>query len=394
MFCRFPTSSAEFASSFAKLIALVIGALISLQLLFVAETKGAWMKAANYDNPVTRQQHFDLGLSYAGMVVHTMWDSTWRGSGVVGNNPRCIIMSAHQFENAGVFLDPAVQNLYVRSGTNYLNNPGTSVRISQIIRHPTRTAPGVRTDSVIAILESDLPGAIPAAIAVARPTVNDVLDIIGFGNQGKAWIGGWGYIIPTSGDIIGGKAPVYALDGVQIQTKFLANSAQPLIFNATPGDSGGGLLNAQRQLCGNLSNITGPTNNCSTYSVDLISISSWIEQVTSPYNVDPTLHIQHVAGQIVVKVTGAPILHATGTWTLERSTGLEDWDVSDEQFTGNTCVISPTEAREFYRLRFVPSPPAALAVQAAETRKAEEALKRVSRIVLPKINNLLLPRSQ
>ena len=67
------------------------------------------------------------------------------------------------------------------------------MRISQIIRHPTRTAPGVGKDVVIAILESDLPGAIPATIATVQPVVAEVLDIIGFGNPGAASVSSWGY---------------------------------------------------------------------------------------------------------------------------------------------------------------------------------------------------------
>ena len=223
-----------------RFLAAFLAALLSL----VGESQAAWMKTANYNNLVTRQQHFDLGLSYAGTVVHLVWGTTVVGSAVVVNNPRCILMAAHEFENGpgGTFQDPATDNFFIRTGPNYLTNPGSSVRISQIIRHPTRTAPGVGKDVLIAILESDLPGAIPATIAPAQPAVTEILDIIGFGNQGTASVSSWGYIVPTSGDIIAGKAPVYAADSATIETRFIANSTQPLIFNATPGDSGGGLL--------------------------------------------------------------------------------------------------------------------------------------------------------
>lgn len=367
---------------------------VASMALLAGQSKGAWMKAANYDNLTTRQQHFDLGLSYAGTVVHTMWDTTWRGSGVVVNNPRCIVMSAHQFENAGAFLDPAIQNLFVRVGTNYLTNPGSSVRISQIIRHPTRTAPGVGLDVVIAILESDLPWAIPTTIATVQPSVNDVMDIVGFGNQGKSSISSWGYIIPTSGDIIGGKAPVYANDAATIETEFLANSSQPLIFNATPGDSGGGLFNAQRQLCGTLSQISTPSNSAGTYSVDLISIAPWIRGITAPYNLAPTLQIQKNGNQITLKAWNAPIATSAGNWVLDKGNILGDWLPAGVPFIGNTCVLSTSEPREFYRLRFVPTPQAALDWQAAQGRQVEAHLKAAPRIELPTTNNLMLRGSR
>ena len=165
-----------------RFLAAFLAALIPL----AGESRAAWVKTANYNNPVTRQQHFDLGLSYAGTVVHLMWENNVRGSGVVVNNPRCLAMAAHEFENAGVFLDPTTEDFFIRTGPNYLTNPGSSVIISQIIRHPTRTAPGVGTDSVIAILESNLPGAIPATIATVEPAIGQILEMIGFGNQGTA----------------------------------------------------------------------------------------------------------------------------------------------------------------------------------------------------------------
>ena len=333
-----------------------LAAFLAVLLPLAGESQAAWMKTANYTNPVTRQQHFDLGLSYIGTVVHLMWGTTFVGSAVVVNNPRCILMAAHEFENGpgGTFQDPATDSFFIRTGPNYLNNPGSSVRISQIIRHPTRTAPGVGKDVVIAILESDLPGATPTTIAPAQPAVAEVLDIVGFGNQGTASVSSWGYIVPTSGDIIGGKAPVFAIDSATIQTKFLANSAQPLIFNSTPGDSGGGLFNSQRQLCGTISNSTTPTATASTFSVNLIAISAWIQQVTTPYDppIAPTLQMQLNAGQMTLTAVGTPVSQNGGHWILQRSGTLGTWTDVEEPFIGNVCVTPVTGPSEFYRLRW------------------------------------------
>lgn len=370
---KFRVNSSEVAESLAAIPCLLTAALrtgisarfispltmkalraMALLCLLAKTSDAALMKTANYNNPVTRQQHFDLGKSYGGTVVHLMSGTNFAGSGVVVNNSRCVVMAAHEFENGpgGTFQDPTTENFYVRTGPNYLNNPGTSIRISQLIRHPTRTAPGVGTDSAIAILESDLPGAIPTSIAGTQPVISEVLDLVGFGDQATASVSSWSYITPTSGDIIAGKAPVDTIDSGIIKTRFLANSTQSLIYNGTPGDSGGGLFNSQRQLCGTLSQASSIAGSANTYSVNLISISPWIQQITSPYNVTPTLHIEKNANQVALKAFGSALTLNGGSWLPQKSTNLVDWVDTAEQFSGNTCSITTSEPTVFYRLRW------------------------------------------
>ena len=141
-------------------------------------------------------------------------------------------------------------------------------------------------------------------------------------------------------------------------------------------------------------NASSPGNSANTYSVNLISISPWIQQVTTPYNVPPTLHLQRNGGQVALTAFNAPISQDAGQWIAQKSTNLVDWADTVEPFVWNKCVISTSQSHEFYKLRWVPVSPAVQAGKAAQARQAEASLPKASPMAWPPANNLLLPPPQ
>ena len=115
-------------------------------------------------------------------MVSVSLDGSFKATGVVVNNPRCVLVTAHQTEEGNAFLNLDAHEFTVNTSANYLNNAqGSSIKVSQIIRHPSRTSPGSGTDAAIFILETDLPGAKPAKIATTAPTSGTILKLIGYG---------------------------------------------------------------------------------------------------------------------------------------------------------------------------------------------------------------------
>jgi len=314
-----------------------------------SQSKGGLMTAANYNNPVTRQQHLDLGSSFNGTVVYIKVNGAFGGSGVVINNSRCVLVAAHETEENGAFWNLDTHEYIVGSGTNYLNSPGATVKVSQLIRHPTRTSPDIGTDLAILILESDLPSAKPTSIATITPAVGDILKLVGFGHPGIGKSGGSGLLTP-SGEILGGYAPVNAIEnGTRIKTRFSTTSSVPLIFNATPGDSGGGLFNSQNQLCGTITNGTTPATSAITLA-PLLSLASnfdWIQEVTVLFGRPPELRIEP-AGTAMRLTWNAE----SAGYRLQTSDDLVGWTNLGSVITAPGTYDDPiaSRPRQFYRL--------------------------------------------
>jgi|GEM_PF-2470081 len=200
------------------------------------------------------------------------------------------------------------------------------------------------------ILEAELPGAVPASVATQTPLVGEILQLIGYGIPAIASFTSWGYLDAT-GDIIGGRAPVNTIDSVTIKTRFAINSSTPLIFNGTPGHSGGGVFNSQRQLCGTMTNASIPSTSANTYSVNLTSAfnRTWIQDVSTPYDPSPELSIE-LAGTAMRLTWNA----ASAGYRLQTSDdlGSAGWTNLGPVITAPGTYDDPiaSRPRQFYRL--------------------------------------------
>lgn len=334
----------------------------SISLGLLGESKGGLMTDANYSNPVKHQQHLDLGKSYEGTVVAFMWGANCRGSGVLVNNRRCVLIAAHEVEDSGRTFDPILDNLSINTGINYLTSPGLNIKVDSIIKHPSRTSPGVGTDLAMLILKHDLPGGIPAQISTTAPTVNTILDLVGYGKQATPNLG----TLPITGDIIAGRAPVYSID-TKIETRFSKFSSLPLVYNAHNGDSGGGVFGSDRSLYGTVAQSSGISGTANTYSINL-SLSQnydWIQQIATatpaiPYvpSIAPELSCALISNSTFCLKMNTPCVQEGGNWVLQTSLNLQNWIDSTAVFafsnsSGCYEYSTPIDTeRKFFRLKW------------------------------------------
>ena len=324
---------------------------------------GGLMTDANYANPVTYQQHLSLGASYKGTVVNYQWGATVGGSGgsgVLAGNRRCVLVTAHEVEDAGRNLDPIADNLQSTTGMNYLSSPGLTIPVIAVIKHPARTAPGAGTDLALLVLAHDIPGGVPAEISTVDATVGTNMALIGFGKQATPNIPSF-----ITGDLIGGWAPITNVD-TRIRTAFDMDSPIPLIYNGNKGDSGGGLFGANRKLYGILSFGSTPNILGFTYAVDVCRPENynWIQQQTSivfsiPYvpSVKPELTPRIVGTNILLKTNQSP-LQEGGRWVLQTSPDIQTWTPSSVVFTPSAdpgyfeCLTPLNGPSGFFRLKW------------------------------------------
>jgi len=338
--------------------------------------KAGLMKNA-YADPYARQAHRDKGLEYKDSIVHLLIDGEHSGTGVLVGDGSCVLLTFHQFNNAGATSRPMNKLVQISTGENYLTDPGEIIEIVDFVPHPLATAASnVKVDLVVAKAAQKPIGAKPMALAEAAPQVGDVLDLAGFGIPATPATG----LMSPTGELLGGRTPVHSLStlaGGVIVTKFQTISSLPLNFGGTIHLSGGLLAYPSDAYSNNNPNSgklvgiefggTNPDNNQNTYSTNIPNNRTWITEQLAVLNALPVILMPSLSMQILdgkdikLLVEENPVKQSGGQWMLERSTdlSLDSWqqvpsNLQESLSHDGFLVLPLDETKSFFRLSWRP----------------------------------------